>query len=104
MKSSLQCPKCRCRKIWCIEEPHHDNRFQGGTPLRVVYERRVGPVNNGFFSDGGRDRVSVGTYEVFICTACGYAEWYARDIEALEENPDEGVRLLDGELQGSAYR
>lgn len=105
MRNSLQCPKCQHRKIWHIEEVRHDNpNDSGGTPFRVVFAKRVGPIETGFFSDGERKMMIFGHYDVFICSACGYAEWYAQDFQGLEENPEDGVRLLDGETQGGAYR
>ena len=104
MRSSLLCPKCQCRKLWQIEQPHHDNTFSGGTPIRVVYQKGVGPRGSGFFSDGSRKRASVGHYDVFICSSCGYAEWYAQDFEELQENPEDGIRLLDGETHAGPYR
>lgn len=34
---------------------------------------------------------AVGEFEVYVCTGCGYVEWYIKDVDALE--PD-GERLL----------
>ena len=104
MRINLLCPKCKCRKIWLIEEVRHFNTYSGGAPLNVVYDRRVGKTGTGFFSGGERAKQSVGHYDVFVCASCGFAEWYARGLEGLEENPADGVRLLDGETQTDAYR
>lgn len=104
MRNSLQCPKCQHRKIWHLEKVRHYSTYAGGTPFCVVYEKPVGPIKTGFFSEGERETMTVGHYDVFVCSSCGYAEWYAQDFQDLEENPEEGVRLLDGETQGDAYR
>jgi hypothetical protein len=37
-------------------------------------------------------RVSAGSFQVIVCAACGYTEWYAYNLENLENMP--GARLV----------
>ena len=104
MRKSLKCPKCDCRKLWHIEKVRHFNTYADGALLNVVHEKRVGKPDNGFFGTGERKKMNVGTYDVFVCFSCGYTEWYAGELEQLEENPEEGVHLIDGETRNGAFR
>jgi hypothetical protein len=62
------CPHCDGRRVWWIEE----------SPIATEVAQ-------------GR-----GTYEQFICAACGYVELYAR-VHELQPNPGYGVHLIDNQ-------
>jgi predicted nucleic-acid-binding Zn-ribbon protein len=48
-------------------------------------------------------RVEAGSFELIICSACGYTEWYAYDLEGLAKIP--GVRLVGPNTEnGGPYR
>lgn len=44
-------------------------------------------------------QISPGCFQVIVCAACGYTEWYAYDLERLKEIPE--ARLV-GDDQGDA--
>ena len=35
----------------------------------------------------GSRKVDVGSFQIIICASCGYAEWYASDLEHLKDIP-----------------
>jgi predicted nucleic-acid-binding Zn-ribbon protein len=79
MKKSLQCPKCEGRKI-----AHVSRVMDTMGPLSLA--RRRGVLGN---------RPAAGALEAFVCAACGYAELYSSDMEALLRG--DGVRIVDNE-------
>jgi predicted nucleic-acid-binding Zn-ribbon protein len=91
MKKTLQCPKCEGREIWRIEQMLERGHGSRPEPFAVMLE----PA----FWTGS---VPHGTFEAFICKACGYTEWYAKNIEFLREDPANGVHLIvnDSEKAG----
>lgn len=42
-----------------------------------------------------------GAFDLWVCEVCGYAELWARDLGALREDPDNGVRRVDTTPPGS---
>jgi predicted nucleic-acid-binding Zn-ribbon protein len=69
MRTTATCPKC------------------SGKKLIVVHER-------GFL----RDTKVIGRFESWICAACGYTEFYAKDladVDALASQWPEDVRIVD---------
>ncbi|GAB3847891.1 hypothetical protein GCM10027610_068580 [Dactylosporangium cerinum] len=50
---------------------------------------------------GSGKRVEAGRFEVWICAACGYTEWYAHEVNEalawLTQNPHSGVRYYDAD-------
>jgi predicted nucleic-acid-binding Zn-ribbon protein len=99
MRTSLRCPKCACVRLWEIDAmllPDCDNRN---------YQHRLPVLTRG--GDGGQDRRiargarrEAGHFTAWICSSCGYTEWYAEDVnEVLHEfvrYDGSGVRLHDG--------
>jgi hypothetical protein len=63
------------------------------SPLRVAFH---GPL----------DTRGIGSFETFICRACGFTEWYAHGFEHLRADADEGIQVIDARppSTGSAYR
>ncbi len=71
MKEQQQCPKCDGRKVWQLDN------FQGADMRRMrVFEL-------------------IGFFDVFICAACGYTEFYARDFDDLAVDAEAGINLID---------
>ena len=58
------------------------------------------------FLHGSVETVEAGDLDAYICSQCGYTEWYAPPTvvnEALAkvlEHPEEGVTLLDAPMDG----
>lgn len=49
-------------------------------------------------AEGTRHLSAVGTFETWICAACGFTEWYAQDaaelLDRLARIPGSGVRVV----------
>jgi predicted nucleic-acid-binding Zn-ribbon protein len=92
MKKTLVCPKCEGRVLWRIESmrlPANDQQTLkaaiSGAPAKLPIHVRS--AWSGFASQGG--------FEVFICKACGFTEWYAHGLEELSPDEKNGVQLID---------
>lgn len=57
---------------------------------------------------GAVDVVTAGWIEVWVCSNCGYAEWYAQGMNEalgrLAQSPETGVRLVDTSGQRGPFR
>lgn len=90
MKSLHRCPKCSGRKIWVIEKYRIPGETAEGRELPLVPHHGSGTMS---FLIG---RVNpIGSFDLFVCDACGYSELYASGFRELQEDPQRGVRLLD---------
>jgi predicted nucleic-acid-binding Zn-ribbon protein len=91
MKKTHVCPKCEGRVLWRIDSirlPSNDHTMRAalsGDPAKLAIHVRWGW--SGYVSQGG--------FEVFICKACGFAEWYAHGLEELTPDEKNGVQLID---------
>lgn len=36
-----------------------------------------------------------GCFDLWVCAACGYTEFWARELSGLKHNPGNGVHLID---------
>lgn len=85
MKSSGQCPKCACTKLYVVDEvrqPDHDS-INMIVPFSVTCAEV--PAADVGVRDGNVRRAAMGRYEAWICSSCGFAEWYATNVnEAFE--------------------
>lgn len=100
MKATETCPKCHCRRLFVIErvaQAAHDS-INGVVPMSVTTlsasARDLGlPEDN-------RHRAELGHFEAWVCSNCGYTEWYAEGaVPALERyvaRKGPGVRLVAG--------
>jgi predicted nucleic-acid-binding Zn-ribbon protein len=105
MRTTAKCPKCGCRKILVIDkvaQPDDDS-------LNIIHAMCVTCVacssEDLGLPERNECRAAVGSFEAWVCTACGYTEWYAKDFQRalwnyLQRNPHD-VRLVDGDV-GSA--
>lgn len=105
MKATETCPKCECRRLFVVDkvaQPAHDS-INGVVPLTVT-TLEVASSTLGLPTDN-RYRAEIGHFEAWICSKCGYTEWYTRDaVKTLERHVAQrgsGVRLVDRE---AAYR
>jgi hypothetical protein len=89
MKESSTCPKCKSRRQWIIEKFRAPSDTPAGSPMAVVLEQPSGQKS--LF----RATQSVGAFDLYVCADCGFAELWARDLEALIARPQEGVHLRD---------
>lgn len=91
MKQQRQCPKCESCKLWVINPVAREH---------VTECTLTEPL--GRFSSGAT--VRVGTFEAWICVACGFTEWYACDVNEglamLSHVPQSGVLYYNGIADG----
>ena len=87
LKRDKVCPQCEHRKLWHIE--------------RVALPVRMPGFRKRFFALGvGMESEWTGytsEFESFICGKCGFAEWYATNLEHLQPDPTNGVHFVDAE-------
>ena len=105
MKRSHVCPKCGGRRIWVIERVQAVEVFgkYGGRRALVDVGLTASTVTTQGVLFDGTSSENVGTVECWACDGCGYVEYYAHDMENLAEladDPDSGVRLIDGNPPG----
>jgi len=99
MRSQLTCPKCKGRSILHVERLRDHNYGNNHTHM-AIQENIAGLFRKKW----------TGAFEVYVCRACEYAEWYvtgAGDIEPekLDRQNRKYVRIIDGEPSESApYR
>ncbi|CAN5193256.1 hypothetical protein BH09MYX1_BH09MYX1_57550 [soil metagenome] len=98
MRTTARCPKCNCQKLYVCE-----NRQPDDDSSNVVHGFRVTTVEISREDLGAQSgssyRTHVGTYETWICSGCGYTEWYAQDpehlLEKLSKMRGSGVRVVE---------
>jgi len=111
MRTTLRCPKCDSRKIYemapfAIPEWQYSNSVK---PFPVV--TRPGTIQLLPGETEIPDRRVAGTFEVWLCSSCGYTEWYAQQTRGLAELlaglariQSSGVRFHDGDAAPAPYR
>jgi predicted nucleic-acid-binding Zn-ribbon protein len=88
MRTTHVCPKCQGRKLFVVD------------PVRMPDED--GNMSTVPFCGGILDgtKVQVGRVEAWLCAACGYVEYYARDatkmLASMVAQKDANVRYIDG--------
>ena len=97
MRKSGKCPKCEGHVFWRIE------RVQQIGDQGVIANLPVGYVrHSGFLADS---REGVGSFEVYVCKACGFSELYAVNVGKLTNDPQCGVSTVDRTPKGEGpYR
>ncbi|MBK7400817.1 MAG: hypothetical protein IPJ34_32335 [Myxococcales bacterium] len=105
MKTTETCPKCECRRLFVIEQVTqavHDAR--NVVPMNVTTLAMASAYAG--VADDNQTRAGIGSFEAWVCSKCGYTEWYARDaVTALDwyvARKGPGVRVVDRE--GEPYR
>lgn len=99
MKATETCPKCQCRRLFVIEkvaQAAHDS-INGVNPMSVT--TLSVPSHDLGLQDDNDYRAEIGHFEAWVCSKCGYTEWYTKGaIPALERyvaQKGRGVRLVD---------
>lgn len=96
MKRTHTCPKCQSRKFLVsanFEYPDHESRN---------LTKKLPPFT---FSVGAWSRASFGAFETWVCTGCGFTEWYAVSFDDLDISKSNGtVRYIDASVPGAGYR
>ena len=91
MRQSLSCLKCGHRRLWVVDHVDHATiNAEMIVPMSVT----TSPTPSGAAHYG------VGRFQAIICAQCGYTEWYAHQLELLNErakDPSSGVRLVISE-------
>ncbi|MDB4932071.1 MAG: hypothetical protein JWM10_4555 [Myxococcaceae bacterium] len=100
MKRTQRCPKCTGQRLWVIEKFRVPGESAEGVPLPVVpHQERAG----GRFTLGRA--TPQGSFNLWLCAACGYSELWAEDVAGLRHDPAAGVRLVDsGTDAGGPFR
>jgi predicted nucleic-acid-binding Zn-ribbon protein len=107
MRTNARCPKCSGTKLFVCENTQPD-----WDSSNVVHPFHVTTVERSTDETGAREgsryRSHVGRYETWICAACGFTEWYAKDAQALLDKlasiPRTGVRVVGGDAPRRPYR
>lgn len=89
MKNSCKCIKCGGDQLWVVDEvrqPIYESQY--GTFTMPVTAQEI-----------QQNRVEVGSFQIIICAACGYTEWYAYNLENLAKIP--GARLVGPSRPGN---
>ena len=88
MRNSGVCVKCKGQHLWIVDQVHQpdcDGQARANRMVVTCYEfpEEVRHEN---------ERIPVGSFQVVICAACGYTEWYAYNLERLKDIP--GARFV----------
>ena len=102
MRTHSRCPKCNGTRIYVCHVQQPD-----GESSNVIYPFYVAtspiPKEEIGAEKGSAYRTHAGHYETWICAACGYTEWYARDpehlLEKLAKHFHSGVKVIDSASQ-----
>ncbi|MEZ4445452.1 MAG: hypothetical protein R3B72_40635 [Polyangiaceae bacterium] len=96
----MRCPKCDGQRIWLIEDFSSEDarRTSSGHPLFLVKSRGVDRAKADDFHGGN------GRLDLVACDACGYAELWARGLEHLVHDPENGVHLFDHDPDRGPFR
>lgn len=99
MKNSGRCVKCNSKRLWIVDQvkqPDLEHESCSWKMAVTSHEFRGAEYR-------GVQRISPGSFQIFVCAACGYTEWYAYDFERLAEVP--GARLVgDDNADAGPYR
>ncbi|MET7400650.1 hypothetical protein ABZS66_44945 [Dactylosporangium sp. NPDC005572] len=99
MRTSRRCVKCQCPRLWHVDPVMVPDTDSSNVVelLPAVARAGSGAAVTGEF----KKRVEAGRFEVWICSACGYTEWYAHEVNDmlawLSRNPRSGVRYSDAD-------
>ena len=80
MKTKRHCPKCDGKDIVHAETVMDRGYMDGPSPMALGLKK----AKNGWFWK----TVPWGQLEAFTCKACGYTEFYVKDVGQLKEAPE----------------
>lgn len=98
MKTSGRCPKCACARLLVVDEVHQPHYDSSNVVLPMHVTTAEVAASAIGLDDRNPRRAAIGTFEIWVCSACGLTEWYARDATAaLERLADMGmgVRIVE---------
>ena len=104
MKNAQRCPKCECRKLWVMKPAQFPSPESTNTTIPYALAGAI--RGKGFMSL--TSRVEVGEFEAWVCSQCGFTEWYQEPnaanarLAALAGTPGAGVYWVDS--TSPAYR
>ena len=86
------CPLCRHNEI--IQAAPVEGDYERANPLAVTHEKS-------WFRPLGR---AIGPLNTFVCRRCGFAQWFAFDMEKIPIGDEFGTRLIRGPEDAGPYR
>jgi DNA-directed RNA polymerase subunit RPC12/RpoP len=89
IKRNLQCPNCDGRVFLHFRETRGDPE-SGGQLSRVDAQWSL------WWEPSGS-----GSFETFVCKACGFTEWYAHGLSLVRPDPERGISVIDATAPGS---
>jgi hypothetical protein len=105
MRDTLHCKACASRKLWRVHPvllPQFDSP-NANYPMPAICRSSSGTIE---YDLGKREQA--GTFEIWICSACGLTEWYATNVndtlQYLSRAHGSGVSLVDGDKTQAPYR
>ncbi|WP_326559161.1 hypothetical protein [Micromonospora sp. NBC_01796] len=102
MRTSRRCVKCGCPRLWQVDPFMVPDPDSGNVVKLLPGVTRL--ASGSAIGEEMRKRIEAGRFEVWICAACGYTEWYALDVNDmlgwLSQNPRSGVRHHDADASG----
>jgi predicted nucleic-acid-binding Zn-ribbon protein len=103
MRTTSKCPKCDCRKLLVIDKVRQPSHHYSNDILEVHLTCLPCPSAKLGLEGHNDKRAAVGTFEAWVCTSCGYTEWYAKQFQQalwqyLQEHQTD-VRLVDGDAR-----
>jgi len=100
MKATETCPKCQCRRLFVIEKVAQAAHDSINTIVPMSVTTLPVPSSQVGLEDDNSYRAAIGHFEAWVCSKCGYTEWYTKGaVPALEHHVAQrgrGVRLVDG--------
>jgi hypothetical protein len=68
-------------------------------PLAVTYPRAVGPEKKGSLNKPDEER-PIGRLEAYVCSRCGFTEWYTEEPNEIPIGPEYGTEIMDAGGKG----
>lgn len=76
------CPKCACTKLYVVAEVRQPDHDSANVIVPLHVSTFALPADEVGVSTGNSHRTMVGGFEAWICSSCGFTEWYAKDVNA----------------------
>ena len=83
MKNTGACPKCRSTELLVVDEARLPNyEFSNAVVPLTLSSHYMETGEKGLLGGAKKGRLSV-HLEAYVCGACGFVEWHAKDLDAL---------------------
>ena len=108
MKTNHACPKCGTTKLYVVDEVRQPAHDSSNVIVKMSVTTASVPALDVGLRDDNIHRAAIGSFEAWICSSCGFTEWYAKDfVEAFEKLTRLGrkvhVRVVE-RPQGTPFR